>query len=226
LLSRFTPIRIYTVISNCPANHEGSSVESGREAELSPPTPADSPENLEQELARIYHQEAGGLLRYALALTQDRSQSQDAVQEVFLRYFVARSEGQCFANAKAWIYRVLRNHVIDVMRAGQRGPEVDIEGVRESPDASQDLEAHYRRLEISRQLATSLAPRELECVRLRAEGLRYEEIADVLAVRSGTVGAMLARAHKKIRKCLKQAGYADQTNQGLASEPERIPYAP
>jgi DNA-directed RNA polymerase specialized sigma24 family protein len=42
----------------------------------------------------------------------------------------------------------------------------------------------------------------MECVRLRAEDLRYEEIAVVLGLHSGTVGALLARAHGKIRKAV------------------------
>ena len=47
-----------------------------------------------------------------------------------------------------------------------------------------------------------LSPREMECVRLRAEDLRYEEIAVVLGLQAGTVGALLARAHGKIRKAV------------------------
>jgi DNA-binding CsgD family transcriptional regulator len=47
-----------------------------------------------------------------------------------------------------------------------------------------------------------LSPREMECVRLRAENLRYEEIAVVLGLHAGTVGALLARAHGKIRKAV------------------------
>ena len=39
-------------------------------------------------------------------------------------------------------------------------------------------------------------------MRLRAEDLRYEEIAVVLGLTAGTVGALLARAHGKIRKAV------------------------
>jgi DNA-directed RNA polymerase specialized sigma24 family protein len=40
----------------------------------------------------------------------------------------------------------------------------------------------------------------MECVRLRSEDLTYEEIAEVLGLHVGTVGALLARAHEKVRK--------------------------
>jgi DNA-directed RNA polymerase specialized sigma24 family protein len=63
---------------------------------------------------------------------------------------------------------------------------------------------------MARDLARALAPRELECVRLRAEGLSYDEIAEVLDLRQGTVGATLARAHKKVRRAL---GYAEESKE-------------
>ena len=53
--------------------------------------------------------------------------------------------------------------------------------------------------EITRQALGGLSPRELECLRLRQDGLNYKEIAKVLGIDSGTVGALLARGLKKIR---------------------------
>ena len=42
-------------------------------------------------------------------------------------------------------------------------------------------------------------PRELDCLRLRVEGFSYQEIAQVLGVRPGTVGALLPRVYSKLR---------------------------
>ncbi len=39
--------------------------------------------------------------------------AQDALQEVFLRFFIARSSGQDIQNGKSWLYRVLRNYLLD-----------------------------------------------------------------------------------------------------------------
>jgi DNA-directed RNA polymerase specialized sigma24 family protein len=63
--------------------------------------------------------------------------------------------------------------------------------------------ASGRRRLVSRcKMLRRLAPRELECVRLRAEGLNDAEIAEVLSIRSGTVGALLSRALGKCRALL------------------------
>jgi len=47
-----------------------------------------------------------------------------------------------------------------------------------------------------------LSPRELECLLLRNEGLRYRDIADILKIETATVGVLLGRALKKIRTAL------------------------
>src|SRR5260370_2729800 len=55
-----------------------------------------------------------------------------------------------------------------------------------------------------------LSPREMECVRLRTEGLRYEEIASVLGLQAGTLGALLPSAHEKVRKAPREGGHRDR----------------
>jgi RNA polymerase sigma-70 factor (ECF subfamily) len=154
---------------------------------------------IEQEIRDLYATEASALLRHAAALARNGDAAQDAVQEAFLRFFVARTAGQEIRNPRGWLFRVLHNHVLDQKKAASRN-EVGLEAVMNSPGPGRDPEVAYRRVEALRtMLRTALTPREVECVRLRSTGLRYDEIAGVLRLQSGTVGALLTRAHKKIR---------------------------
>ena len=161
--------------------------------------------DVELEMAALYTSHAAGLLRYAFTLINDACAAQDALQEIFLRYFVARTEGRQFDDPRAWLFRVLRNHLLDTLKSSSVKNEVTIEGMQDPPDRGEDPETRYHRAEMARDLTRLLAPRELECVRLRAEGLKYDEIADVLDLSQGTVGATLARAHRKIRRALGRA---------------------
>jgi len=156
----------------------------------------------ERETSALYKSQAPGLLRYALTFVDDSNCAQDAVQEIFLRYFIARSEGRQFRSPKAWLFRVLRNHLLDTLKSARKKNEIAIEGIEYSPDRWNDPEKHYHRTEMELEIIRLLAPRELECVRLRTEGLSYDEITEVLDLRPGTVGATLARAHTKIRRLL------------------------
>jgi len=162
--------------------------------------------SVEGEVIDLYQHNASGLFRFAEALVRDREMAQDALQEVFLRYFVARSSGQEIQNGKAWLYRVTRNYLLDRVKEAAFKNKASLEEAEVIPDGSSDPEQQYLRAFTRKQILRVLAPRELECLQLRAEGFDYQEIAKILGVRSGTVGATLARALSKIRKTLNPSG--------------------
>lgn len=169
-----------------------------------------------EEICALYETEAASLLRYAVRVAGNHAAAQDAVQEAFLRLFIARSAGQRIRQPRAWLFRVLHNHVLDQRRDDSRH-EIGLQSLRNAPGPERDPEADYSRAEaLERTLDAALSPRETECVRLRAEGLQYDEIADALGLRSGTVGALLARAHKKMRQA---AGAAASSGAGFSLQP-------
>ena len=130
-----------------------------------------------------------------------------------------------FDDPKAWLFRVLRNHLLDTLKSATVKNEVTIEGVQDPADHYNDPEKHYQRAEMARELNRMLAPRELECVRLRAEGLSYDEVARVLGLHQGTVGATLARAHKKIRRAFGGKEPKQQAVLGCATVPAEGSYS-
>jgi RNA polymerase sigma-70 factor, ECF subfamily len=159
-------------------------------------------DKLEWQVAQAYQEHAASLFRYAVVVVRHRESAQDAVQEVFLRYFIALSEGQSFKSVKAWLFCVLRNYLLDSMKSAHAKLEISMEHAHQSADVAQDPELSYRHAELAQRVFGALAPRELECMRLRSEGFCYQEIGAILGIRCGTVGALLARAQKKIRKIL------------------------
>ncbi len=152
------------------------------------------------ELIACYEAEAGGLFRYAVLLLGSVQAAEDVLQETFLRLFATLRSGVEIRDRRAWLFRVLRNACLERRRYSRRQQEVELPAEKAAPAANP--EADYHRRHLARQLARALSPRELECVRLRAEGLSYAQIADVLRVRSGTVGALLSRALAKCRSLL------------------------
>jgi RNA polymerase sigma-70 factor (ECF subfamily) len=168
--------------------------------ERSPGSPLTA--GIEQEVVDLYEREGGGLLRYAKALAANRETAHDALQEAFFRFFLCRSAGQQIRSPKGWLFRVTRNYILDQKKAGSRN-EVGMESLRNVAGPAEPTETDGRASELLQGLRQiGLSPREMECVRLRMEDLRYEEIAGVLGLSAGTVGALLARAHGKIRKAV------------------------
>jgi len=164
----------------------------------------------EREILNLYDCYASSLQSYAATLVRDEAIAQDAVQEVFLRYALMVRDRRPIATPKAWLFRVLRNYLLDAMKAAHMKNEIGMDRMPETPDFA-DPEQQYASAELSQQLFSRLAPRELECLRLRAEGLSYSEIADVLSIRPGTVAALLSRCSARVQEML-------QTNREAQSD--------
>jgi RNA polymerase sigma-70 factor, ECF subfamily len=156
---------------------------------------------IEQEVLAAYDQFAANLFRYALALGRDAGLAQDAVQEAFLRYFLALLKGEVIYQSKSWVFRVARNYVLDRLKeyAYRNCVSLDAKEIENLPDPRQAREDHVWEEQFNQALG-SLSPRERECLRLRAEGLKNKEIAEVLNLRLGTIGTLLARGLNKIRR--------------------------
>jgi len=153
---------------------------------------------LEAEVASLHEQYSAELLAYAASMARSQDTARDAVQEIFLRYFVERTYGREVNHPRAWLYRVLRNYLLDRLDSAAVRREVGPENAAEVPDQTRDPEGAVFGEQMARQIQAVLSPREMDCVRLRADGLSYDEIAAVLGIRPGTVSCLLTRVHKKL----------------------------
>ena len=91
----------------------------------------------------------------------------------------------------------------DALAEARRCPD-SLDELADTPDAHTDPEREVQSAQTAPRMRAVLSPRELECVQLRIEGMRYDEIGSLLKVESGTVGATLARAMKKLKSMVKR----------------------
>ncbi|PWU10444.1 MAG: hypothetical protein C5B51_04405, partial [Terriglobia bacterium] len=126
-----------------------------------------SREQVHREVEGVYCQYSAALLRYGRSFT-DFDGARDAVQEVFLRYFIERTFGRRIENPRAWLYLVLRNYLLVRLKAEQRfaaaSPE-SLAGPETNPEQMLSNSA------LTRELTRTLTPRERDCLRLRLQGL-------------------------------------------------------
>lgn len=162
------------------------------------------PEEIELKVIGAYLRLAPSLCSYLIALCKNADQAQDAVQEAFLRYYIALTNGVKIHNDKAWLFRVARNYLLDRLKdhAVKNRVGMDAAEVSQKPACRPSQESECLWAEILKLAFGTLSSREKECLQLRAEGLNYREIAQVLNLRSGTVGTLLARGLKKITEFL------------------------
>lgn len=158
--------------------------------------------SIEQDVANLYEEHSQLLLRYARSIISDQDLAREALQETFLRYFRVRTEGQAVENSRAWLFRVIRNHLLDHLKKQETRCETHLDVIHHRADPEQNPEQRQRCLDMVRHMESLLSRRELEAVRLRMTGMQYEEIGGVLGITDGTVGTLLARALKKLRPAL------------------------
>ncbi len=147
------------------------------------------------EIVQLYDEHAPGLLHFALQTTGSGEAAREALQEAFAALVGQVRVGAWPADPKVFLYQA----ITDFLRL--RAVHAEAPSDPEAPTSEQpDFDAPLRAAEVRRRLNRLASPRELEMLRLRAEGFSYFEIAGVLSVNPGTVASTLARAFRKIRK--------------------------
>ena len=136
------------------------------------------------------------------------AEAEDLVQDAVLRAFEAFPRFQPGTNLRAWLFRILRNTYVDLLRKrGHRGEVIDLEDVApEANPALEEFRAQAARERARADLETALAnlPAELKLALLLVdgEGMRYDEVAEVMGCPVGTLRSRLHRGRRLLRQQL------------------------
>src|SRR5688500_15570812 len=162
----------------------------------------------------------GPLYNFAFRLTLDEDDANDLVQETYLkayRFFDYFEQG---TNAKAWLFRILKNSFINEFRKKSKQPaKVDyseIEGYYNSEDVegesgvatTTDMRTESVQDLIGDEVASALnaLPVDFRTVIILCdlEGFTYEEMAKILDIPIGTVRSRLHRARNLLKDKLSE----------------------
>jgi RNA polymerase sigma-70 factor, ECF subfamily len=158
------------------------------------------------------------LYSYAYYLSGDREQANDILQDTYLKAFRFYDKFERGTNAKAWLYRIMKNTYINEYRRTHRLPEIveydehisSYQITRGGNPASGDLRAMLETQTFDDDIAGAIAalPDKFKSVIVLRdiEELPYEEIAEALEIPIGTVRSRLHRARAILFERLK--GYA------------------
>lgn len=155
-----------------------------------------------------YDREQLQLRRYLLFLGLDDETGREIVQEVFLKLHEHVIAGRDQSNLRAWLYRVAHNLARNsqaAFHAARTGALSDLPDGLEIPAAArtaeEELLAREQAVRLSRAMEELSAPQR-ECLALRAQGLKYREIADVLNLSTSTVGENIQRGLGTLKEIL------------------------
>ena len=157
------------------------------------------------EATTLYRELQKPLLRYLVCLGLSSDEAQDVVQDAFLTLHRHLASGGSQENIRGWLFRVAHNHARNRQNRYDRhfnsgcDPEIDAVSHEATPERAVLEKEKFQQLGKAIRLLTAS---ERECLLLRASGLRYREIGEVLGIATSTVGDTVDRAVKKLtEKC-------------------------
>jgi RNA polymerase sigma-70 factor (ECF subfamily) len=155
-------------------------------------------QQLEQVVVELYATLRNPLLSYAYQVACCSGDAEDLVQIAFLKLYDQLRGRAPIENVRSWLYRVVHNAAIDQLRHKGKQESLVTEWLQEncapSLSAEEDLILRQR---VAHSLSL-LNERERHCLLLRADGLSYKEISEVLSISAKAVSVYLVRGLKKI----------------------------
>jgi RNA polymerase sigma-70 factor (ECF subfamily) len=174
-------------------------------AELSFPITApaavsEQPSEIECEVIRLFGQFRNPLLRYVLSFGLSVHDAEEVTQDVFLALFRHLQLGKSRRNLRGWIFRVAHNLALKQRVANKKlqdaldvDPSIVYAKLDSSPNPEEQM-ASGQILRRQRAVLRALPEQDRCCLTLRAEGLRYREIASALGISLGSVSLSLSRS--------------------------------
>lgn len=163
------------------------------------------PSENEREVMRLFEEFRNPLLRYSLSFGLTIHDAEEVSQEVFLSLFQHLQMGKSRRNLPGWLFRVARNLGLKRRYANLKSAGAELgedDGAERYFDLSPGPEEQVLFAQKRRRLLAvvqALPEDDRCCLRLRAEGLRYREIAAATGMSLGAVAMSLARSLARLK---------------------------
>lgn len=148
-----------------------------------------------ESTARLYREWHAVLLRYGQSLGLRPADAEDVAQEGFLKLFRHLYEGKPRENLRGWLFRVVYRDALK--RVGRQPLALKDEAADERLNPEERRMAAEKKSRVLR-VVNALSEQDRACLLLRAQGLRYRDIAARLDMSLGSVANSLARSLAKL----------------------------
>jgi RNA polymerase sigma factor (sigma-70 family) len=177
----------------------------------------------EEEKKKVFNEEflphLDAMYNFGYRLTFDEDDAKDLVQDAFMKSYRFVESFEKGTNAKAWLFRILKNSFINDFRKKSKEPaKVDyqeVESFYNSEDVDNtittDLRVETLRDMMGDEVSNALNSLDVDfrtvIILCDLNGFKYDEMSKILDIPIGTVRSRLHRARNLLREKLKE--YAD-----------------
>jgi len=172
---------------------------------------ADARAKLHEEIANVFDQLRDPLLRYLWTFGLEVPDGEEVLQDVFLSLFRHLERGKPVDNVRGWLFRVAHNLALRRRDRARRAAETQFDTGNEDRTADpapnpEDRMADRQTRQRVLAVVEALPEQDRRCLFLRAEGLRYREIAGILDMSLGAVSVSLSRSLARIARSAERSG--------------------
>lgn len=160
----------------------------------------------------VYYRYRRKVSGYAYHFTGSREEAEELTQDVFVRLWETREKIDPSKNFDAYIYTLIRNNFLEVLRKKARANTFRKENVAEEPYCNpvDDFVNFKESRHIASQAIETLSPQvKATYVLSRDNGYSHAEISRQMGISKNTVNNHIKKSLKIIRKCFKE--YSPET---------------
>ncbi|MBC8485873.1 MAG: sigma-70 family RNA polymerase sigma factor [Bacteroidetes bacterium] len=144
------------------------------------------------------------LYRFAKRLLKNATETEDIVQEVFIRLWTRRERLSEYKSIEAFAMIITKNLCLDNLKSKRNNTDELTEKYERMTDATPyekvELNDTYNKVQ---EIINTLPEQQKMIIHLRdIEGYEFNEIAEIVQISSNTIRVNLSRARKKVRETL------------------------
>jgi RNA polymerase sigma-70 factor (ECF subfamily) len=160
----------------------------------------------EEAFAVLVHRHAPGLVRLATRLVGNVPEAEDAVQDAFISAWRKLPEFRGHAAFGTWLYRIVTNRCLNILRARKPQAPLDAAGEMAAPEYTvapdRITESRAAVADLNRAL-TTLSAEQRTCWVLREwDGRSYASISETVGISQQAVRARVFRARRHLTNVL------------------------
>ena len=162
----------------------------------------------------IYQQHYRTVFRLVSKFTLGSHETDDIVQDVFVKLYLQMEAGVVVLYPKTWLYKVATNTCLNTLSRNKETHSIDkISDLETTIADSIDTKIeNAEQQNILQHALLKLKENERTIVILYSEGLSYKEIAEISGIRFSSIGKSLSRSLEKLKPLLKNQ-YDEMLNQ-------------
>jgi RNA polymerase sigma-70 factor, ECF subfamily len=169
---------------------------------------ADRADPLRAQITALFERYRQPVCRYLAVVLGRTGEAEELTQDTFLRLFEYLRAGHPPDEARFWLFRVAHNLAANALRRRRFAVPIDDDlwgdlcrAMAADGDQERRLLDRERRRRLGEALG-ALTAQERRCLALRAEGLRYGDIAALLGISYAAVVDSLRRGIAKLARAL------------------------